>query len=41
MGLDLLSVLEKVVCSDSNQTAQLLQMVVHKSLETISGMILK
>ena len=31
---------EQGVCSDSNQTAQQLQMAVHKSLETMSGMIL-
>ena len=33
-------VLEKGVCSDSSQTAQLFQMVVHKSLETISWLTL-
>ena len=30
----------KGVCSDSNQTAQLLQMAARKSLETMSGVIL-
>ena len=39
-GLKQLYVWETGVCSDSNQTAQQLQMEVCKSLETISGMIL-
>ena len=34
------SVHEKGICSDSIQPAHLFQMVVHKSLETVSGMIL-
>ena len=38
--LNQLYVWERGVCSDSNQTAQQLQMEVCKSLETISGMIL-
>ena len=31
---------EKSICSDSNQTAQLFQMVMRKSFETMSGVIL-
>ena len=38
--LNLQSLKEKGVCSDSNQTAQLLQRTEHKSLEIISCMIL-